>query len=207
VEDYRGPSALQPFPLGRGLEPTPAPGLGQDAGQLDAAPETVEQYPRGCRPATCPITALAAWLDQLDAEAGPIFRAVDRLGRIRATRLGDRHVARIVKRAAARADLDPRRYAGRSLRAGLATSAAIAGVEERTIMAQTRHHSVAEPRRLDEGRRELRILGEWAALQGRRLGSTARSLNNPRHYLVPVVPVTGGSDDPTALATSGVAYA
>jgi hypothetical protein len=36
---------------------------------------------------------------------------------------------------------------GRSLRAGLATSAAIAGVEVRSIMALTRHRSVAAARR------------------------------------------------------------
>jgi hypothetical protein len=39
------------------------------------------------------------------------------------------------------------RYAGHSLRAGLATSAAIAGVEEQQIMARTRHRSV-EPLRI-----------------------------------------------------------
>jgi integrase len=103
--------------------------------------------PRGKQPASCSVRALLAWLELLDADAGPIFRSVDRLGRIRPTRLGDRDVARIVKRAAARADLDPRRYAGHSLRARLATSAAIAGVEERAIMAQTRHRSVAVARR------------------------------------------------------------
>jgi len=103
--------------------------------------------PRGKHPGTCPVRALTAWLDQLDADSGPIFRAVDRLGRIRATRLSDRDVARIVKRAAAAAHLDPERFAGHSLRAGLATSAAIAGVEERQIMAQTRHRSVTVARR------------------------------------------------------------
>src|SRR5262249_21831206 len=102
--------------------------------------------PRGRHPATCPVGALTAWLDQLDAP-GPIFRAVDRLGRIRSTRLSDRDVARIVKRAARAAGLDRARYAGHSLRAGLATSAAAAGVEERAIMAQTRHRSVAVARR------------------------------------------------------------
>jgi len=45
------------------------------------------------------------------------------------------------------AGLDPSRYAGHSLRAGLATSAAAAGVEERAIMAQTGHKSVAVARR------------------------------------------------------------
>jgi integrase len=59
----------------------------------------------------------------------------------------DRDVARIVKRTAGLAGLDPKLYADHSLRAGLATSAAIAGVEERAIMQQTRHKSVAVARR------------------------------------------------------------
>ena len=63
------------------------------------------------------------------------------------TRLSDRDVARIVKRTAERAGLDPSLYASHSLRAGLATSAASAGVEERAIMAQSRHRSVAVARR------------------------------------------------------------
>ena len=45
------------------------------------------------------------------------------------------------------AGLDPDKYAGHSLRAGLATSAAQAGVSERSIMAQTGHKSVIVARR------------------------------------------------------------
>ena len=78
---------------------------------------------------------------------GPLFRAVDRHGRLGAGRLPDRAVALIVKRAALAAGLDPSRYAGHSLRAGLATSAAQAGVSERSIMAQTGHKSVTVARR------------------------------------------------------------
>ena len=46
-----------------------------------------------------------------------------------------------------RAGLDPARYAGHSRRAGLATAAAMAGAEERDIMHQTRHTSVAVARK------------------------------------------------------------
>ena len=46
-----------------------------------------------------------------------------------------------------RAGLDPARYAGHSRPAGLATSAAMAGAEERDIMRQTRHTSVAVARK------------------------------------------------------------
>jgi integrase len=58
----------------------------------------------------------------------------------------DRSLKR-AKRAAAAAGLDPARYAGHSLRAGLATAAAQAGVSERVIMQQTGHRSVAMVRR------------------------------------------------------------
>jgi integrase len=43
--------------------------------------------------------------------------------------------------------LDPARYAGHSLRAGLATSAAAAGASERVIMSQTGHRSADMVRR------------------------------------------------------------
>ena len=49
--------------------------------------------------------------------------------------------ALVVKRRAKAVGLDPSRYAGHSLRAGLATSAASAGASERVIMSQTGHRS------------------------------------------------------------------
>jgi len=83
-----------------------------------------------------------AWLAAATIKDGPIFRAVDRFGRVQPGRLSDKGVARTVKRWAAKAGLDPTRYAGHSLRAGLATSAAAAGVDERKIAAQTGHQSL-----------------------------------------------------------------
>ena len=56
-------------------------------------------------------------------------------------------VAREVRKLARRAGLDPVRYAGHSLRAGHATSAATAGAWERSIMNQTGHCSVQMVRR------------------------------------------------------------
>jgi site-specific recombinase XerD len=103
--------------------------------------------PRGEQASTCPVRALAAWLTMLRAEHGPIFRSVDRWGRLSDTRLSGRDVARIVKRAAVAAGLDATHYAGHSLRSGLATSAAAAGVAERDIMRQTGHRSVEMVRR------------------------------------------------------------
>jgi integrase len=56
-------------------------------------------------------------------------------------------IARIVKRAAAAAGLDPAAYAGHSLRAGFATQAFLNGVSEVSIMRQTRHKSLATLRK------------------------------------------------------------
>jgi hypothetical protein len=56
-------------------------------------------------------------------------------------------VALVVKRWAEKADMDPTRYAGHSLRAGLATSAAAANVEERKIAQQTGQTSLVILRR------------------------------------------------------------
>jgi site-specific recombinase XerD len=92
--------------------------------------------PYGTVQATCPVRALIAYLAAAEITTGPLFRKVDRHGHLGAGRLSGQSVALIVKAAAQAAGLDPRVYAGHSLRAGLATSAAQAGVEERLIMQQ-----------------------------------------------------------------------
>jgi integrase len=96
---------------------------------------------------TCPVRALKDWLTAADIRSGPIFRPVNRYGRIRPQALTDQVVALSVKRYAEAAGLDSSLFSGHSLRAGLATSAAIAGANERRIQDQTRHKSVAMVRR------------------------------------------------------------
>ncbi|BCU81860.1 integrase [Polycladomyces abyssicola] len=103
--------------------------------------------PRGSHPDTCPIRALEEWLRASGIRTGPVFRPINRHGQVRNRRLTDRSVALIVKKAAELAGLNPQRFSGHSLRAGLATSAAMAGKDERTIMKQTRHKSVNMVRR------------------------------------------------------------
>ena len=68
-------------------------------------------------------------------------------GHLGTTRLSGNAVALVLKRLATRAGLDPREVAGHSLRAGLATSAASAGVPERVIAATTGHRGTAMLRR------------------------------------------------------------
>jgi site-specific recombinase XerD len=103
--------------------------------------------PYGSNSATCPVRALRAWIDTASVIDGPLFLTIDRAGRLGDARASDRAVARAVQRAAQGAGLDPARYAGHSLRAGLATSAAAAGVSERSIMNQTGHKSLPILRR------------------------------------------------------------
>ncbi len=55
--------------------------------------------------------------------------------------LSTRGITRIVQRAVARADLDPTRYSGRSLRRGMVLAATEQGATEAGIMAQTGHRS------------------------------------------------------------------
>ena len=98
--------------------------------------------PYGSHPATCPVRAVRAWRAAAGIDDGPVFHPVDRHGRVGEARLSGTAVALIVKRAAARVGLDPDQFAGHSLRAGLATSAAAAGASERAIMAQTGHKSL-----------------------------------------------------------------
>ncbi len=92
--------------------------------------------PYGQHDATCPVRALQAWLDVLGVGSGPVFRRIYASGRIGAHALSDRTIALIVKKAALAAGLDPRKYAGHSLRSGFATQAAISGASERAILKQ-----------------------------------------------------------------------
>jgi integrase len=100
----------------------------------------------GSNPDTCPVRALQAWLEATQITDGRLFRSL-RFGKVQPRGLDGRDVARIVKRAATLAGLDPAPFSGHSLRAGLATAAAAAGVSERTIMEQTGHKSLTVMRR------------------------------------------------------------
>jgi integrase len=103
--------------------------------------------PYGSRPDTCPVRALQDWIETAGITTGPLFRPLNRHGQVLPGRLSDKGVARVVKRYAEAAGMDPSQYAGHSLRAGLATSAAAAGISERAIMAQTGHRSERMVRR------------------------------------------------------------
>ncbi|MEO5354521.1 MAG: site-specific integrase [Magnetococcus sp. XQGC-1] len=90
------------------------------------------------RGAHCPVKAVQAWLQVAGTTTGAIFRGVDRHGNL-GERLSDHAVARVIKALAEKAGLDPQDYSGHSLRSGLVTSAANAGIANHKIRAQTGH--------------------------------------------------------------------
>jgi integrase len=107
-------------------------------------------------PAFCPAVALQDWLRHREratdiatiggpsgADDRTLFCAVSKGGRVVGTALSDKAVVRLIKQAAEAAGLDPARFAGHSLRAGLAPAAGDAGAGLPELMRQTRHKSTA----------------------------------------------------------------
>ncbi len=96
--------------------------------------------PYGHDASTCPVRAWKAWVAASGIASGQAFRA---LGRSKAAKPGasltDRAIANLIKRRAKAAGLDPAQFSGHSLRSGLITAAAKAGVPERLIMKQSGH--------------------------------------------------------------------
>ena len=97
---------------------------------------------RGSHPDTCPVRALQAWLRAAGITSGPVFRQIRKGGKtISAEPITPQSVALVVKAACQAAKLDPAKYSGHSLRAGLVTQAAKNGVTVGDIMRQTGHRS------------------------------------------------------------------
>jgi integrase len=98
-------------------------------------------------PDTCPVRNVQTWIEAAGIVSGALVRPVNRHGQVQAGRMAGVDVAKMVKKLAEWAGLDAAKYAGHSLRAGHATSAAIAGASEGSIMAQTGHQIVQMVRR------------------------------------------------------------
>lgn len=118
---------------------------------------------RGSSERTCPVAALETWLRLARIAHGPVFRALARRnGGVGSERLSDKHVVRLVKRAALAAGLRPdlteseraRAFAGHSLRAGLATAAEI---DEAHVQRQLGHASAEMTRRYQRRRDRFRV--------------------------------------------------
>jgi integrase len=86
--------------------------------------------------------ALDAWLAAAGLVEGPVFRAIDRHGRIAPRALSGRSINRIVKARAQAAGEDPARYGAHSLRLGFITESARQGISLPEAMALSGHRSL-----------------------------------------------------------------
>lgn len=117
----------------------------------------------GSSDATCPVAAVGTWIKFAKLAKGPLFRRVRGKGKdVGAERLNDQEVARLVKKTAlaagVRGDLSEaergQKFAGHSLRAGLASSAE---VDERHVQKHLGHASAEMTRRYQRRRDRFRV--------------------------------------------------
>jgi site-specific recombinase XerD len=91
-----------------------------------------------------PADALTTWLERADIASGPLFRAIDRWGRIGTRAISDDGINDIIKRRCRMAGLDPALFSAHGLRSGYLTQAAQDGVPLQEAMQQSQHRSVQQ---------------------------------------------------------------
>jgi len=91
--------------------------------------------------ANCPVKALKAWIEQAAITEGPLFRSVNRGGRVSDKRLSAQSVALVVKQVMKALGADPAEFSGHSLRAGLVTDSLKQGIQTQIIRQVTGHRS------------------------------------------------------------------
>ena len=95
----------------------------------------------------CPVISVQNWLNLSKINSGPLFRRFTKGSKLSEKRLTDQSVALILKEYLSLVGIDNKNFSGHSLRSGFATSAAVSGAEERSIMAMTGHKSTEMVRR------------------------------------------------------------
>lgn len=83
--------------------------------------------------------ALTLWLDAARIERGPVFRSIDRWGRVGDLALTPEAINHIIKRRCRLAGLDPSEYSAHGLRSGYMTEAGRRGIPLLEAMQQSRH--------------------------------------------------------------------
>jgi site-specific recombinase XerD len=97
---------------------------------------------RAKNPTLCPMEALRRWTIAAGIRSGPLFRPIDRFGRVLPRAIQCQTVYDVVKQRCAGAGLDPSTFGSHSLRAGFVTSATRKGVPLEVIMRTTRHKNI-----------------------------------------------------------------
>jgi len=108
---------------------------------------SIKGLPYFDNPEYCPVASIQNWIEISKINSGPLFRRFSKGSNLSEKRLTDQTVALLIKNYLNLAGIDSRNYSGHSLRSGFATTAAEAGVEERSIMAMTGHKSSEMVRR------------------------------------------------------------
>lgn len=94
-----------------------------------------------------PVETVQAWLAAAEISARPVFRQVNKGGKVSEEPLGDDGYVKVIKRRAATAGLDPAAFSGHSLRSGFLTSAAESGSDVFRMAEVSRHRSMETLRR------------------------------------------------------------
>lgn len=106
--------------------------------------------PHGHNQATCPVSALEAWLQHAKIRSGPVFRKVNRGGNVQSDRLHPDAVRQILLKRAQMAGLKSNLLepiSPHGMRAGFVTAAYGQGIPDEEIMNHTRHRSLSTMRR------------------------------------------------------------
>lgn len=104
----------------------------------------------------CPVKLLKAWIPLLreasadEVTSQPLFRGVNRYGQLRGG-LSGAAIGGVIRRRMHDCDLDPSGFSAHSLRSGLVTAAAKAGVPTWAIQRQTGHRSESTVHRYIRG--------------------------------------------------------
>ncbi len=112
---------------------------------------------------SCPVKTTQTWLAASGIVTGPVFRPVYRDVRVGDEALTPQTVGRAVKGFAVAMGLDPRRFAGHSLRSGFVTAAHEGGADAASIMDVTGHKS------FEMLRRYIRSADRWKNNAGARI--------------------------------------
>lgn len=86
-----------------------------------------------------PVQAVQEWIAEAGITEGPLFRSINRAGRLGKKPLAHWTIAAIIKHYAGLAGLDVAEFSGHSPRAGFVTSAAERNADINRIMDQARH--------------------------------------------------------------------
>lgn len=89
----------------------------------------------------CPIVAVKEWIQAARIKSDSLFRSI-KVGNNVYERLSDQSVADVIKKYAEIVGLDPKLYAGHSLRSGFATSASNGGYDSLSIRKTTGHNTI-----------------------------------------------------------------